>query len=122
MSLTVVRPGGLSGVELYRYAQYLRRNELDARKYEVAFWTRIAGAVAVVPMCVLALPFVFGRMRSSGAGGRMVIGLIVGLAYFLAARGLADGGQVYDLDAVVIAWFPTAALMLATLIALARVR
>jgi len=122
VSLTVVRPDGLSGAELWRYVQYLKRNELDAGTYELAFWSRIAAAVAVAPMCVLALPFVFTRMRSSGAGARMVIGLAVGLAYFLVSRGLSDGGQVYDLEPVVMAWLPTGALILATLIALMRTR
>ena len=122
IGLTVVRPDSLSGFELYRYVQYLQRNELDATKYMVAFWSRISAAVAVTPMCVLALPFAFGRMRSSGAGARMLIGLFVGLAYFLASRGLADGGQVYGLDPVIVAWLPTGALTLATLIALARAR
>jgi len=122
VNLTVVRPDSLSGVELWRYVEYLKRNELDSATYEVAFWSRIAAAVAVAPMCVLGLPFVFGRMRSTGAGSRMVVGLIIGLAYFLAARGLADGGQVYELDPVVVAWLPTSALLLATFISLARVR
>ncbi len=122
IGLTVVRPGSLTGAELYRYVQYLHRNELDARRYEVAFWGRIAAAVAITPMCVLALPFVFGRMRSSGSGARMIVGLIVGLAYFLASRGLADGGQVYGLDPLLVAWMPTAALVVATATAIVRVR
>jgi lipopolysaccharide export system permease protein len=122
IGLTVIRPDGLSGVELYRYVQYLQRNGLDATKYLVAFWSRISAAVAVTPMCVLALPFVFGRMRSSGAGARLVFGLLVGLAYFLASRGLADGGQIYGVDPVIVAWVPTAALALATLVAVARAR
>lgn len=122
VSLTVIRPDGLSGVELWRYVQYLRSNELDASTYEVAFWSRIAAAVAVAPMTVLALPFVFGRMRSTGAGARMIVGLFIGLAYFLASRGLSDGGQVYELDPLVVAWLPTVALTVATLIALARTR
>jgi len=122
IGLTVVRPDSLTGTELLRYVRYLKRNDLDARRYEVAFWGRIAAAVAVTPMCVLALPFVFGRMRQSGSGARMVVGLIIGLAYFLASRGLADGGQVYDLDPIVVAWLPTVALTAATLVALLRSR
>jgi len=122
IGLTVVRPDSLTGAELLKYVQYLQRNELDSRRYEVAFWSRIAAAAAVAPMCVLALPFVFGRMRSSGSGARMVVGLIVGLAYFLVSRGLADGGQVYELDPLLIAWSPTIALTLATLVALLRTR
>jgi len=122
IGLTIVRPDTLTGTELFRYVQYLRRNELDTRRYEVAFWGRIAAAAAVTPMCVLALPFVFGRLRSSGTGAKMLIGLIVGLAYFLASRGLADGGQIYELDPLLIAWSPTIALTGATIVALLRTR
>jgi lipopolysaccharide export system permease protein len=107
---------------LYRYVRYLRLNELDASRYEAAFWGRIANAVAVTPMCILALPFVFGRLQRSGAGARMIFGLIIGLAYFLASRGLADGGQVYGLNAVLVAWMPTTALAVVTVVALARTR
>jgi lipopolysaccharide export system permease protein len=122
VGLAIVRPSSLRGLELYRYIRYLKRNGLDDRRYSVAFWNRIASAFAVTPMCVLALPFVMGRMRSSGTGGRMVVGLIVGLAYFLASRSLADGGQVFDLNPVVTAWIPTLALIVVTGAALARAR
>jgi len=122
ISLTVVRPDTLTGIELFRHVQYLKHNELDPRRYVVAFWSRIAAAVAAAPMCVLALPFVFGRMRSSGPGSRMVVGLIVGLGYFLASRGFADGGQVYGLDPLLIAWLPTIVLAAVAFVAVVRTR
>ena len=122
VGLAVVRPENLTGLALFRYARYLRSNGLDSTLYDVAFWGRIASAVAVIPMCVLALPFVFGRLRSSGAGARMLVGLVIGLAYFLASRGLADGGQVYGLSASVVAWTPTIALSMVTGVAVARAR
>jgi lipopolysaccharide export system permease protein len=122
VGLAVVRPSSLRGLELYRYIKYLEQNELDARRYSVAFWSRIASAFAVTPMCVLALPFVMGRMRSSGTGARMIVGLIIGLAYFLASRSLADGGQVYELNTVLVAWIPTITLIAVTTAVLARTR
>jgi lipopolysaccharide export system permease protein len=122
VGLAVVRPSSLRGLELYRYIKYLEQNELDARRYVGAFWSRIASAIAVTPMCVLALPFVMGRMRSSGTGARMIVGLIIGLAYFLASRSLEDGGQVYELNTVLVAWLPTIALILVTTVVLARSR
>jgi lipopolysaccharide export system permease protein len=122
VGLAIVRPSSLRGLELYRYIKYLEQNELDARRYVGAFWSRIASAFAVTPMCVLALPFVMGRMRSSGTGARMVVGLIVGLAYFLASRSLEDGGQVYELNTVLVAWLPTIVLILVTMVVLARSR
>jgi lipopolysaccharide export system permease protein len=122
VGLAIVRPSSLSGLNLFKYVRYLEQNGLDAQRYAVAFWSRIASAAAVAPMCVLALPFVFGRMRSSGTGARMVVGIIVGLVYFLGARSLADGGQVYGLNPALVAWLPTMALIGVTAIALQRVR
>jgi len=122
LSLTVVRAEALDGLTLWRYTRYLRRNGLDARHFEVEFWRRIASSVAVAPMCVLALVFAFGVMRRAGAGARMVIGVVIGLAYFLISRGLADSAEVYNLDPLLVGWLPTVLLVLITAVALARIR
>jgi len=122
LGMTVVSPKTLDGVALYRYVQYLKSNGLNAHRFEVAFWSRIASVVAIVPMCVLALPFVFGSLRSSGTGARMLVGIMIGLSYYLVSRSLANGGQVYDLNAVWVAWMPTIILTVITALALRRAR
>ncbi len=122
LGMTVVRPKNLDGVSLYRYIQYLRSNGLDTHRFEVAFWGRIASAVAIAPMCVLALPFVFGNLRSSGSGARMIVGVIIGLGYFLLSRSLADGGEVYNLNAMLVAWMPTIILTMVASLALMKTR
>lgn len=122
IGLTVVKPDSLNSSELFKYVQYLEGNDLDASRYEVALWSRLAAAFAVTPMCVLALPFVFGRMRSSGAGAKMVAGIVIGLAYYLGSRGLADGGQVYNIDPLIVGWFPTVALAAVTMFSISRTR
>ncbi|MEZ5564586.1 MAG: LPS export ABC transporter permease LptG [Gammaproteobacteria bacterium] len=122
LSLTVLRQETMSGTALWRYVQYLKRSGLDARNYEVAFWSRIASVLAIPLMCVLALPFVLGPLRSGGAGGRMLAGLGIGLTWFLVSRTLGDGGAVWNLNAIVVAWLPTALLALATLVAMQRLR
>ncbi len=122
LSLTVLRQETMSGAALWRYVQYLKHSGLDARRYEVAFWSRIASVLAIPFMCVLALPFVLGPLRSGGAGGRMLAGLGIGLAGVLVSRTLGDGGAVWSLNPVVVAWLPTALLAAVTLAALQRVR
>lgn len=122
LSLAAVREATLSGVALYRYVQYLKRNGLESRTYEVAFWSRLATAAAVAVMCVLAVPFVLGALRSGGAGARMLAGLCIGLAWFLVNRTLTDGGQVWNLSPVVVAWAPTLLLAVAAAVALRRAR
>ncbi len=120
LGLTVVRPEALDGLALWRYIDYQRRNGLDSRHFEVEFWRRMASALAAAPMCVLALAVAFGQLRRTGTGARMVIGVVIGLAYFLASRGLADGGEVYKLDPLLVGWLPT--LVLAAIAAVLVVR
>ena len=58
----------------------------------------MADTVSVVLMTLLALPFVLGAMSSSGTGVRVLIGLLIGLAYYVTAQAFANSGQVFDLD------------------------
>ncbi len=118
----LAKPLSLSLRGLLSYIDYLERNDLDASQYETEFWYRISRTVTVVLMPVLALAFVFGSLRSGGAGGRLMIGVGIGLAYYLASEMLANSGQVFDLNPATISWLPTVALLVATLIALARVK
>ena len=122
LGLTVVREETMTGVVLWRYVQYLKHSGLNARKYEVAFWSRIASVLAVPLMCVLAVPFVLGPLRSGGAGLRMLAGLGIGLTWFLVSRTLSDGGAVWNLNAVFVAWLPTVVLALTTTLVLSRTR
>ena len=97
LGITLVKPVSLSARGLLSYIAYLKRNDLDAQRYETEFWSRVARTTTVVLMPVLALAFVFGSLRSAGAGGRLMIGVLIGLAYFLASEMTANSGQVFNL-------------------------
>ncbi len=71
---------------------------------------------------MLALAFVFGSLRTGGSGARLMIGVIIGLAYYLASEMLANSGQIFRFDPAVIAWLPSVLLALVTVIALNRIR
>jgi lipopolysaccharide export system permease protein len=73
-------------------------------------------------MPVLALAFVFGSLRTGGAGARLMMGVVIGLGYYLASEMLANSGQVFDLNPAVVAWLPSGLLLIITLFALNRVR
>jgi lipopolysaccharide export system permease protein len=122
LELSVVRADLLDTPSLVRYISYLRTNGLDDHRYLVAYWSRLASVFSVVVMAVLALPFVFGGLRSAGAGARLLVGLVIGLTYYVAGQVLTSGGEVYRLDPLVIAWAPTALLVVVTGIAFTRIR
>jgi lipopolysaccharide export system permease protein len=120
LSITAVRESSLTLVELYHYVRYLQSNELDADRYEIAFWGRVATVAGIVVMCMLAVPFVFGPLRDTGAGTRMIVGVLIGVGYFLLSRTLADSAAVFDLSPILVAWAPTLLLLVGTLFALRR--
>lgn len=122
LALSVVREDLLDTPALRRYIGYLQANGLDADRYVVAYWGRIASVVSVILMTVLALPFVFGSLRSAGAGARLVVGLVIGLAYYVVGQVLTSGGAVYGLAPEVVAWAPNAVLAVVAAIAFVRVR
>lgn len=122
LGLAVLEPESLPGRGLYSYIRHLKANDLDARSYETAFWARIARTVAVAVIVVLAVPFAFGPMRSTGTGARTVVGIMIGVVFFLMAKMLESGGEVFNMPPLVVAWLPTALLAVITTIAVSRVR
>jgi lipopolysaccharide export system permease protein len=122
LGVTLVKPISLSGRGLASYIGYLKKNDLNAIRYETELWSRIAQTLTVIIMPVLALAFVFGSLRSSGAGSRLMIGVLIGLAYFLASEMLANSGQVFNLNPAIVAWVPMSFLLVVTVFALSRVR
>ncbi len=119
---SLAKPLSLSARGLLVYIDYLKRNNLDASQYEAEIWYRGSRTLTVLIMPVLSLAFVFGSLRSGGAGGRLMIGVVVGLAYYLASETLANSGQVFNLNPAVVNWLPLLVLGTITLIALARIR
>jgi lipopolysaccharide export system permease protein len=122
LGITLVKPQSLSGRELLGHISYLKRNSLDSNRYESEIWYRVARTVTVMIMPVLALAFVFGSLRMGGSGSRLMIGVVIGLAYYLASEMLANSGQVFGLNPAILAWLPSALLAIVTVIALARIR
>ena len=119
---SIAKPLSLSARELLSYIDYLNRNSLDATKYETEFWYRVSRTSTVLIMPILALAFVFGSLRTGGAGGRLMLGVVIGLGYYLASETLANSGQVFNLNPILVTWLPTVTLALVTVFALSRIR
>ena len=122
LSMSEMREYLLDMPNLQRYIEYLRRNQRDDRRYVIAYWSRWASAVSVPFMALLAVPFVFGSLRSVGSGARLVVGLCIGLGFFVADQVLQNSGVVYEFDPIWVAWTPTAGLVVITAIAALRAR
>jgi lipopolysaccharide export system permease protein len=105
-NVLTVKPENMSAMDLYRYSQYLQSNELDASHYQLAFWIKVITPVSSLVMLLIALPFVFSSQRSGGAGQRMLLGLLLGIGFFMANRIMNHMGQVYGITPFISAALP----------------
>lgn len=96
----------LSARDLYRYARYMRDNGLDPGRFDLALWRRVVAPVAGMVMLFLAIPFVFGPLRSVGTGQRLLWGVLTGVGFYLLNQTMSHFGQVYGLPALLSALLP----------------
>jgi lipopolysaccharide export system permease protein len=122
LGLAAQDPEQLTSRALWQLIQYYRTNSLDPSQYLFAFWSRIARTVAIGFSVLLAIPFVLGSLRSSGAGTRTMMGLLLGICFFLLQRLIESGTIVFALNPMVLAWIPTATMGMVTIWLLARAR
>jgi lipopolysaccharide export system permease protein len=122
LGLAATDPGLLTLRGLASYIDHLRRNSLETAFYETVYWSRIALLFAVIVVTLLSLPFVFGPLRTTGAGTRTVIGVLLGVVFFLINRTIENGGHLFGLNPAFVGWLPTAVIGLGTLVAISRTR
>lgn len=101
-----VEPERLSTLGLYQYIEYLRQNGLESQRYRIAFWIRVLSPLATVLMLLLALPFVFGSIRSVPVSQRVLVGTLIGIGFQLVSRSLGYLGQVFALNPLFAAALP----------------
>ena len=107
LGVATADPTQMSVRALRHLVTYLHGNGQETRAFEFALWSRIAKVVAVFFAVLLALPFVFGSLRSAGAGARATQGLVLGFGYFLLQKMVESGTLAFNLDPMLLAWAPT---------------
>ena len=78
--------------------EYLERNGLDRGEFENAYWARWFYPVNVLVLCLAAMPFAFGLLRSGGFGKRLFLGIVFGLTFFTLQTLAVNMAEVYRFD------------------------
>lgn len=120
LDVVAVKPESLSISGLYRYMEYLRENALETGRYEIEYWTKMMLPLATAVMVFAALPFVFGPLRSVGIGQRMLVGVLTGLGFYLLNQAAAQFGLAFGMNAALVAFLPTLALLAVSLVLMRR--
>ncbi|NKF23292.1 LPS export ABC transporter permease LptG [Solimonas marina] len=110
LRLFVLEADSLTTPGLIRLIAYLDRNGLDASSYRLSLWRKLVAPLTVMAMMLFAVPFILGSQRGGGAGQRLLVGIIVGLVFYVINEVTASMGQIYGWPPFLAAGLPTAAL------------
>jgi lipopolysaccharide export system permease protein len=113
-------PKDLSMRDLLPYIDYLEKNGLEVKTYWQAFWVKVLTPLSNLAMLFIAMPFVFGSQRTASVGQRLVIGVFIGLLFFLANRMLGNLVLLYDWPPLLGAIMPSLVFFAAGTYALRR--
>lgn len=100
-------PEDLAMRDLLTYIDYLKSNGLEAKEYQLAFWSKMFTPFSNIAMLFVAMPFVFGSQRQIGMGQRLLIGICLGLLFFLGNRLLGNLVLLYGYPPWLGASLPT---------------
>lgn len=98
IDLVSVKPETLSVWGLYQYTQYLRKNGLSVGRFEQTLWSKFTTPLITMLMVLLAIPLVFGSMRTVSISQRIFVGVLIGVGFNILNRLTNYAGLVYELN------------------------
>lgn len=93
--------------ELNRYIREQKRGHQNASNYKFAFYQRIIQPLTTMVMMILAIPFIFGPLRSSTMGFKLLVGATVGFGFHIINRFFGPVSTVYQWPPAIAAVVPT---------------
>lgn len=119
--VVTVKPEYMNAQKLKKYVKYLNQNELDSKRYQLAYYNRFAVPLSAIAMIMIAVPFIFRSVRAGGLGQRMAIGIFIAVIFHLISRILANASVVYDVPPIIGAFFPATLMLVIALFYLKKI-
>ncbi len=101
-----VDPEEMTLAKLHSVIQYKKNNGLHYEAYALDFWQRLFQPIATCVMMFLALPFIFGPLRSATMGLRLVAGVAIGFSFYMLDQFFGPFSLVYQIPPMLAAALP----------------
>lgn len=113
IEFSINEPEDLSLKQLLNYIHFLESNHLKDANYNFAFWSRVLQPFATLTMMLLAVPFVFGPLKSTTRGLRLLVGIFLAFIFYILNKFLGPLSVFYQFPPFLGALLPI--LIFATL-------
>ena len=98
LAASVTKPRNMRTGELRESIEYRKRNRLDAGDFEEIYWGRWFYPFNVLALCLAAIPFAFGTLRSGGYGKRLFLGIVFALGFWVLQQMFSRLAGIYHFD------------------------
>lgn len=122
LRVTSSEPDEMTLHELRQYLRAQKNSHQTALNYQLAFWQRVVQPLTTAVMMVLAIPFIFGPLRSSTMGSKLLAGATVGFGFHIMNRFFGPISQVFQWPPIFAALGPTILFAFIGLYLMRRVR
>lgn len=114
----VLTPERMSIFTLLDYIGYLKSNHLQTERQVVALWRKFAYPFTLLVMITIAAPISFMQTRRGGVGGKVFVGILLGVGFFMVNQLALNVGMLSKWAPWVTALVPNLAVWLLALGAL----
>ncbi len=115
-----VKPDEMSLLSLSAYIDHLRDTKQNSTHYELAFWGKVLLPVTVIIMMLLAIPFAIQSNRAGGLGGKLLLGIMLGLAFYFLNQLTSNLTVLNNWPALLSAMIPLTVFFALAVVLLAR--
>ena len=122
LKVVVVKSENMSLYDLFMYVSFLKGNDQKSQSYELAFWSRLVNPLVTFVMLMVSIPFVVGVRRGMGVGGRMMIGIIIGMTFNIFDKMAGHVGLVYGVSPMLMSFLPSIIVFSGAVFAVNRLR
>lgn len=98
LAASVTRPRNMRSGELRDSIDYRQRNGLQSSEFEEVYWGRWFYPFNVLALCLAAIPFAFGSLRSGGYGKRLFLGIVFALGFWILQRMFGQLAGIFHFD------------------------
>jgi lipopolysaccharide export system permease protein len=102
----LVEPDRMSIVELRRKISYMESQGLNTDKFQLGFWTKTFQPIASLSLVFVAISFIFGPLRETTMGMRVVSGLVTGIVFKFVQDLLSPASLVFGFPPLIATTTP----------------
>lgn len=101
------QPDEMTLQQLRQYLHSEAHSHQNVISHRLAYWQRLVQPLTTIVMTILAIPFIFGPLRSSTMGAKILTGALIGFSFHIFNRFFGPISQVLQWSPTIAAIGPT---------------